>query len=66
VDGLLVPPGDADLLTEGVRRVLDDPDLAKRLAAAGPERARTFSWDVVVPRIEAIYERVSGRSGTSG
>jgi phosphatidylinositol alpha-mannosyltransferase len=66
VDGLLVPPGNADLLAERIRQVLEDPDLSKRLAAAGPDRARTFSWDVVVPRIEAIYERVAGRSGTSG
>ncbi len=63
VDGLLVPPGDPDLLAAALRRVLEERDLAERLSRAGPERAKTFSWDVVVPRIEAIYDRVSGRSG---
>ena len=40
------------------------PDLASALAKAGRARAREFSWDVVVPRIEAIYERVAGRQGS--
>jgi len=66
VDGLLVPPGDPDALAAALRQVLAQPELARRLAAAGPERARAFSWDVVVPRIEAIYERVSGRAISSG
>lgn len=33
--GLLVPPGDPGALADAIRRVLDDPDLARRLGAAG-------------------------------
>jgi phosphatidylinositol alpha-mannosyltransferase len=66
VDGLLVPPGDPEALAGALRRVLGEPALAERLAAAGLERARTFSWDVIVPRIEAVYERVAGRAHPSG
>jgi phosphatidylinositol alpha-mannosyltransferase len=62
VDGLLVPPSDAAALASAIRRVLAEPDLASGLAHAGRARAREFSWDVVVPRIEAIYERVAGRN----
>ncbi|MGH2672279.1 MAG: glycosyltransferase family 4 protein [Actinomycetota bacterium] len=62
VDGLLLPPSDAAALASAIRRVLVEPDLASRLAHAGRARAREFSWDVVVPRIEAIYERVADRS----
>jgi phosphatidylinositol alpha-mannosyltransferase len=57
VDGLLVPPSDVNALAAALRRVLEDPDLAARLARAGPERAASYSWDVVTPRLEAIYER---------
>jgi phosphatidylinositol alpha-mannosyltransferase len=60
VDGLLVPPGDAGALAAAVGRVLDDAGLAERLAEAGAERADAFSWDVVMPRIEEIYRRVTG------
>ncbi len=63
VDGLLVPPSDAAALASAIRRVLLEPDLASALAKAGRARAREFSWDVVVPRIEAIYERVARRHG---
>lgn len=37
--GLLVPPGDAVALAEGIARLLDDPELADRLAAAGRRHA---------------------------
>jgi phosphatidyl-myo-inositol alpha-mannosyltransferase len=58
-DGLLVRPGDPTALAAAILRVLTEPELASRLAEAGPKRAAEFSWDVVVPRIEAIYERVA-------
>jgi phosphatidylinositol alpha-mannosyltransferase len=60
VEGLLVPPNDVDALAASLRRVLGDADLASALGRAGRERARAFSWDVVTPRLEAIYERVRG------
>jgi phosphatidylinositol alpha-mannosyltransferase len=59
VDGVLVPSGDPDALAAGIERVLSDEALRTRLAAAGRQRAAVFSWDVVVPRIEAIYRRVA-------
>lgn len=58
VDGLLVPPDDPFELSQALRRVLTDPDLASSLAAGGRRRAEGFSWDVVAPRIEAVYGRV--------
>jgi glycosyltransferase involved in cell wall biosynthesis len=39
-DGLLVDPGDVAALVRALRRVLDDRDLAARLAAAGRDRVR--------------------------
>jgi phosphatidylinositol alpha-mannosyltransferase len=57
VDGLLVPPGDPDALAGALDRVLSEPDLARALARAGRARAETFSWDAVVPRLEAVYRR---------
>ncbi len=61
-EGLLVPPGDPDALARAIARVLREPGLAEGLAAAGRERAAGFAWDRVVPRIEEVYERVSGRT----
>jgi glycosyltransferase involved in cell wall biosynthesis len=41
---LLVPPGDSAGLKDALRSLLDDAGLRDRLAAAGLERARAFSW----------------------
>jgi phosphatidylinositol alpha-mannosyltransferase len=56
VDGLLVPPRDAGALAGAVSRLLDDPELARRLGAAGRARARRYSWDVVTREVEMAYE----------
>jgi glycosyltransferase involved in cell wall biosynthesis len=40
--GLLVAPGDADALFQGVRRVLSEPPLAEALRSGGVRRARSF------------------------
>lgn len=58
-EGLLVPPGDPGALADAVRWILADPDLAARFGKAGRERAAAFSWDRVVPRLEAVYERAA-------
>jgi len=59
VDGLLVPPRDPAGTAGGIARVLDEPDLAARLADAGRERARRYSWEAVLPRLEAAYARAA-------
>jgi glycosyltransferase involved in cell wall biosynthesis len=56
---LLVPPGDAAELQGAVRRVLDDPALAARLASAAAERAsRLPSGDDAVDQLLSVYTRV--------
>ena len=45
VTGLLVPPGDPGALAGAMGRVMSDPDLAARLAAAGRHRIlERFTW----------------------
>ncbi|HJV08795.1 MAG TPA: hypothetical protein VJ653_03915, partial [Acidimicrobiales bacterium] len=58
---VLVPPGDAGALGAALRRVLEDPNLAAALAAAGDLRAATFSMDRLAERYVELY-----RSAISG
>ncbi|MFZ5721062.1 MAG: glycosyltransferase [Pseudomonadota bacterium] len=54
-DGLLTPIDDSDALASGIRRVLDDPALRGRLAAAGAVRVRAeFSEAAVVGQWKAL------------
>jgi phosphatidylinositol alpha-mannosyltransferase len=57
--GVLVPPNHPPALAAALRRVLTEPGLAASLGRAGRARARDYSWDVVVPKLESIYARVA-------
>jgi glycosyltransferase involved in cell wall biosynthesis len=57
--GFLVPPGDSASLTHAVQRLLDDPSLRARLGLGALNKSKTFRASVVVPRIEAVYRRLT-------
>ncbi|MCB2187092.1 MAG: glycosyltransferase family 4 protein [Deltaproteobacteria bacterium] len=57
--GLLVEP-EPEALAAGLGRVLAEPDLAARLRAAGPERARRFTWEASARIVRGLYRQVQG------
>jgi glycosyltransferase involved in cell wall biosynthesis len=60
-NGLLTDPGDVPALTAALRRVLTDPALRARLAAAGLEECRrVYSWGAVGRQIMAVYAALAG------
>lgn len=66
VDGLLVAPGDAAALAEGIRRLLGDSALRARLAARAPEVVGRFALDRVVALWDAtLVEASRGGGGRS-
>ena len=58
VTGFLHPPSDVERMAESAIRILSDPALHARLAAAGQQLAvERFSADRIVPQYAALYER---------
>jgi glycosyltransferase involved in cell wall biosynthesis len=61
--GLLVPPRDVGALRSALRRLLDDPELRRRLGAAGRERIRQhFSWERFGDETLRAYGDALGRN----
>jgi glycosyltransferase involved in cell wall biosynthesis len=58
VEGLHVPPGDAEALACALRRLLEDEQLRSRLGAAGPAKAARFTLSQVIPRLDEVFLRV--------
>jgi len=57
--GLLVPPGDADALAEGLLVLLRDPARAQRMGQAGRQRALAhYDRGLIVDRVLALYREV--------
>ena len=42
---LLVDPRDEEEIADGIRRLLEDPDLRTRLVEAGSRRVERFTWE---------------------
>jgi glycosyltransferase involved in cell wall biosynthesis len=56
--GWLVPPDDADALADAIVAVVNDPaDVAARRANALAHAQAELSWDSLVGRFEAVYDR---------
>jgi glycosyltransferase involved in cell wall biosynthesis len=57
VTGLLVEPGDATALAQGMKLLLTDDELRARMGAAARTRFENeFQADVVIDRIASIYQ----------
>ncbi|HSS32215.1 MAG TPA: glycosyltransferase family 4 protein [Solirubrobacterales bacterium] len=68
IDGetaLVVPPERVDQLGERALALLDDEPLRLKLAAAGAERLRGFTWERSVAGLEAVLERAAAEAGRS-
>jgi len=57
--GILVERGDSAGLAAAVGRLLSDPQMRKRMGAAGRERVRQlFTWERSVGRLEELYDGI--------
>lgn len=58
--GLVTPVGDADALAQVINRLLADPAWRAQMGAMGRQQVETtYRADLMVERIEAIYDRIA-------
>ncbi len=57
VNGLLVPADDEVVLASALARLAAEPETAARLASAGRATAECFTWERLMPRLEAVLAR---------
>lgn len=58
VDGLLVDPRDRRALAGAITSLLDDPDRAAAMGAAGWRQVKNYTWEAVADRYDEIYARI--------
>jgi glycosyltransferase involved in cell wall biosynthesis len=58
--GLLVPPDDVDALARALERIVRDPELRRRLAAAGKQQVEAFDMPLAVAHYEELMTEVAG------
>lgn len=65
ITGMLVEPGDAEAIARSVRALLDDPELATRIATAGGAAVRErFDMLTLAHRMEEIYQHALATART--
>lgn len=52
---LVVPPGDIRALTVALMRLLEDEGFRQRIARAGCEHIKCFTWDATVEKLECLF-----------
>ena len=62
--GLLVPFGDVSALASAIRRLMTEPELAKRLGTSGQQRVlHCYTWDKTYRRLLAVYSSALAKRG---
>lgn len=66
VNGLLVPPGDAERAAAAVLRLREDPELLARLRSAAREAGNRYSWRRIAEQTSSAYaEAIARRRGAA-
>jgi len=65
-EALLVPPRQPKAIAASIARLLNEPDTAAEMSAAGLVRAAEFSWPRVTAKVEEYYGFAIRRLAASG
>jgi glycosyltransferase involved in cell wall biosynthesis len=58
--GMLVPVGDEIALAQGIKRLLKDDEMRKKLSGSGKERLKDFSFEKIMKQYEHVIDEARG------
>ena len=58
-NGLLVPPNDVEALSRAIIEMIEDQDLRRRCAEAGPETVSAYTLEAIEPRWERLFSEIA-------
>lgn len=65
ITGILVSPGDQQALTVALRRLIDSPELRRKMGEAGRLRVeQRYSWEKSVDIMDSLYRGILRKSAT--
>jgi len=63
IDGIIVPPGNVDILAAAIEHFYRHPEVVAEMAVAARQRVvENFTWDHFRERLLGAYERAMGMS----
>jgi len=69
VEGIAVPPRNAEKLAEAILKLIKDKKLRQEMGARGKPRAQQFDWSIIAQRLMDVYteilDRVNNRQTTT-
>ncbi len=58
ITGFVVPNDDPEALGESLTRLIEDPELRRKMGAQAAAYAQDYAWDRIAARIQALYAEV--------
>ena len=58
VNGIVIPPGKADLLAESIIYLAENPELRKRMGETNIRKMLEYDWDKIAKQYHALYSEI--------
>jgi len=55
VNGIVIPPGKADLLAESIIYLAENPELRKRMGEANIRKMKEYDWNKIAKQYHSLY-----------
>jgi len=55
VNGIVIPPGNADLLAESIIYLAENPELRKLMGKANVRKMVRYDWDKIAKQYHSLY-----------